>query len=80
MTPSVARPGATAATVAAGCVRLGQLASTTLLGVDFVDGAAGPWTFAGASPTPDLRAGGEAVIDALVRALNAQRTDLRVAA
>ena len=68
------------ATVAAGCVRLGQLASTTLLGVDFVDGAAGPWTFAGASPTPDLRVGGEAVIDALVRALNAQRTDLRVAA
>jgi hypothetical protein len=51
------------------CVRFAQEAGTELLGLDFADGAAGPWTFVGANPMPDLRWGGPALIDALVDAL-----------
>jgi hypothetical protein len=51
-----------------GCVRLASLAETPLLGVDFAAGSAGAWTFAGATPTPDLREGGPAVIDAIMDA------------
>lgn len=53
-----------------GCIRLAALADTPLLGVEFTVGSAGRWTFAGATPTPDLRQGGPAVIDALADALS----------
>ena len=55
------------------CQRLAGLARTTLLGVDFTNGPAGSWTFAGATPMPDLRLGGEALLDALSGALRGQR-------
>ena len=51
------------------CVRLAKAAGTALLGIDFLPGAAGEWTFAGANPMPDLRHGGPALIDALIAAL-----------
>jgi hypothetical protein len=48
------------------CGRLGVLARTRLLGVQ-IDARSGQ--FVGASPLPDLRAGGEPLIDALASAL-----------
>lgn len=56
------------------CVRFAQEARTELLGLDFVEGAAGPWTFVGANPMPDLRWGGPALIDALIDALAMRET------
>jgi hypothetical protein len=56
--------------ISAGCVRLAAAAETPLLGVDF--SAGGEWTFAGATPLPDLRAGGAPLLDALARALRAE--------
>lgn len=55
--------------VAARAVRLAELAETALLGVEFVVGQDGRWVFAGAVPQPDLRLGGEALLDALALAL-----------
>jgi hypothetical protein len=57
------------ASVLAGCGRLAALSSTELLGVEFTDGTAGSWNFAGATPLPDLRFGGEALLDALAALL-----------
>lgn len=54
------------------CARLAEAADTPLLGVDFAAGACGEWTFAGATPLPDLRAGGQPLLDALARALGAE--------
>jgi len=52
-----------------GCKRLIELSATPLLGVDFiVDGAS--WAFAGLSVMPDLRLGGEPLLDALAATLN----------
>jgi len=51
------------------CVRFAKEAGTELIGLDFAEGAAGPWTFVGANPMPDLRWGGRALIDALADAL-----------
>jgi hypothetical protein len=53
----------------AACTNLALVSETSLLGIDFVTDARGAWVFAGASPTPDLRVGGRAVLDALARAL-----------
>jgi hypothetical protein len=55
--------------VLAGCLRLAAEARAPLLGVDFVAGPAGSWTFAGATPWPDLRLGGELLLDQLAAAL-----------
>lgn len=55
--------------ILAGCVRLAELAGTPLLGIDFAHGPAGPWTFAGANPWPDLRLGGEPLLNHLAAAL-----------
>jgi hypothetical protein len=49
----------------AGSRRLAALAETPLLGVDFAATADGQWTFVGATPVPDLRRGGEALLAAL---------------
>jgi hypothetical protein len=47
------------------CVRLRQLAGTRLLGIDLVEGLSGTWWFRAASPVPDLRLGGNTLLDAL---------------
>jgi hypothetical protein len=52
-----------------GCQRLAKAAGTALLGIEFAPGTGGPWTFAGATPMPDLRRGGETLLDALAYAL-----------
>jgi hypothetical protein len=54
-----------------GCLRLGALAKTELLGVDFTVEAGGRWTFVGATTHPDLRPGGKQFLDLLARALTA---------
>ena len=59
--------------VAKGCLRLSELAETPLLGVDFDVTAGSEWLFAGATPFPDLRLGGEAVLDALAIALSSSK-------
>ena len=56
--------------VCEGCIRLAELSGTALLGVDFIQGDAGPWIFAGATPAPDLRAGGEPLLAALAHGLD----------
>ncbi len=56
--------------LADGCARLAGLARTRILGVD-LDARTG--AFIGASPRPDLRLGGDAVVDALAHALKGAR-------
>jgi hypothetical protein len=56
-----------------GCQRLAELSHTAMLGIEFAVGSAGPWTFAGATPMPDLRLGGETLLDALAGALRGQQ-------
>lgn len=53
--------------VLAGATRLARLAGASLLGVDFGPG----WTFASASPMPDLRPGGAPLLDLLASSLGA---------
>jgi hypothetical protein len=55
--------------VLAGCVRLAQLSGTSLLGVDFQITPTGNWIFTDATPLPDLRLGGEALLDTLSKKL-----------
>lgn len=51
------------------CRRLSQLSATPLLGITLAAGADGRPTFAHATPQPDLRVGGDALLDALASAL-----------
>ncbi|MFT7774571.1 hypothetical protein [Roseateles sp.] len=60
-------------TVSEACLRLAELSGTSLLGIDFVGHEQQAWSFAGASPTPDLRLGGEALIATLMDALTRHR-------
>jgi hypothetical protein len=55
--------------IAQACKRLSRLTQTELLGIEFVSTAQHPWTFASATPAPDLRLGGEALLDVLTLAL-----------
>jgi hypothetical protein len=48
---------------------LSEIARQPLLGVDFTQEADGRWVFAGASPKPDLRLGGNELLDALTLSL-----------
>ena len=57
--------------VSAGCVRLAELAATSLLGIDFNVTPDGDWIFSQATPLPDLRLGGDMLLDALARTLHA---------
>jgi hypothetical protein len=57
------------AAVAAGCARLAQLSATGLMGIDFHLTKTGNWIFTGATAQPDLRLGGETLLDALADAL-----------
>jgi hypothetical protein len=52
-----------------GCVRLAQLSATSILGVDFQVTKSGTWIFINATPHPDLRLGGEALLDKLSKVL-----------
>jgi hypothetical protein len=53
------------APVVAACRSLAKISGTELLGIDFIAGQAGRWTFAGANPMPYLMLGGPALIQAL---------------
>ena len=52
-----------------GCARLCELSGAALLGMDFEIAADGAWLFAGVSTSPDLRLGGEPLLDALASTL-----------
>ncbi|HEY0323792.1 MAG TPA: hypothetical protein VGC66_22760 [Pyrinomonadaceae bacterium] len=54
-----------------GCIQLSRLSETELLGVEFVVSETGLWTFVGATPFPDLRLGGQMLLDELFSALKA---------
>ncbi len=56
----------------AGCRRLAALSECDLLGIDFSVRQGDPWLFAGASPLPDLRAGGSPLLGLLARALRGE--------
>jgi hypothetical protein len=60
------------ATILDGCVRLAKASAETLLGVDLAPGPDGRLAVIGASPNPDLRLGGEPLIDALVTVLDVE--------
>jgi hypothetical protein len=52
------------------CRELARLARTPLLGIELAIGnSPDSWTFAGATPMPDLRLGGEALLDTLAVSL-----------
>lgn len=63
-------------TLAQGCRDLAQLSRTPLLGVEFVVRADGALRFAGATPFPNLRLGGRALIHALSQALRGACTEV----
>ena len=51
------------------CRRLAEICQTQLLGVDLFVSPVDPWTFAGASPLPDLQIGGNALLRRMGQAL-----------
>jgi len=55
--------------LAEGCRRLAKLAGFGIMGVDFGIAPNGSLYFASATPTPDLRLGGPALLDALIAEL-----------
>jgi hypothetical protein len=56
-----------------GCRRLAKLCGYSLLAVEFVILGAGRWICAGASTMPDLRLGGEKLLDALTSVMRRER-------
>jgi hypothetical protein len=56
-----------------GCLKLAELASTALLGIEFSIGQDGRWHFVGATTQPDLRLGGDALLDQLAKTLQEKR-------
>lgn len=62
------------APISNGCKELARIAQTPLLGIELTVGQSHvPWTFAGATPMPDLRLGGEPLLDELARRLYVNR-------
>jgi len=60
--------------IADACKALARLAQTPLLGIELTVGPSHRlWTFAGATPTPDLRLGGEPLLNELARRLYVNR-------
>ncbi len=55
--------------IAAGCVKLAELALTPLLEVTFFVSEAGEWFFRGANSCPNLSPGGNGVLDAMAESL-----------
>ena len=51
------------------CLRLAELSGTDILGIELHRDATGKWEFAGATPHPDLRLGGEPLVDRLAATL-----------
>ena len=49
------------------CHRLSEICQTQLLGMDLFASPSDPWTFAGATPLPDLQAGGTALLRRMAR-------------
>ena len=49
------------------CRRLAQICRTQLLGVDLFVSPSDPWTFAGATPLPDLQVGGTALLQRMAQ-------------
>lgn len=60
------------AAIREGCARLSELAGTALLGLEFAFDQNNNWIFAAASPMPDLRYGGEELLDQLASTLSAE--------
>jgi hypothetical protein len=57
------------------CTALARLSQTPLLGIELtVDQSHARWTFAGATPLPDLRLGGEPLLNELARQLYVNRS------
>lgn len=52
-----------------GCQRLAKVSNTALLGIEFTHTFASGWTFKSATPFPDLRLGGSALLDVLALVL-----------
>lgn len=48
-----------------GCRRLAELSGTGLLGIEFTTNETSSWLFSGATPLPDLRLGGDRLLDAM---------------
>jgi hypothetical protein len=59
--------------VLSGCRRLAMLTGTELLGIEFTADSSGTWIFSGATSMPDLRLGGETLLDALALALQGDK-------
>ena len=57
------------AAVNTGCQRLGEASRTALLGVDLMVDQRADWTFLQATPLPDLRLGGDVLLDAVANHL-----------
>ncbi len=55
--------------IAQACIRLLEESDTALLGISLCTDDHGRWTFAGATPTPDLRCGGVPLLRHLARTL-----------
>jgi hypothetical protein len=56
--------------IADACTALARLSQTPLLGIELTVGQSHRmWTFAGATPLPDLRLGGEPLLNELARQL-----------
>lgn len=71
--------GAPSAGLVDGCRKLARLSATPLLGTSFrEDATPNRWHLVGATPHPDLRLGGEPLLDALAAALS--RTRARILA
>ncbi len=52
-----------------GCEKLSELCGTPLMGVDFYSSPQHTWTFAGATPNPDLRSGGWPLVETIAQVL-----------
>jgi len=51
------------------CLKLAEICETRLLGIDLLSTLKGRWSFATATPLPDLQIGGHRLVAALARAL-----------
>ncbi len=60
---------AVAAPLASSCLRLSAAAHAPLLGIDLVELRHDAWCFVAAHRRPDLKPGGQPVLDAIARAL-----------
>jgi hypothetical protein len=61
--------------IAKSCICLAKMAETPLLGIEFSHNPSFHWTFAGATPLPNLRLGGQAVLDVLAKVLQGEREE-----